>query len=112
MKKLIFTLLLTVAATNVIAETLLSCNPPNGGGFQEIKITRSAGKIYRQELNFAGAMSGPKEISALSWAKKDLRWVDPSVGNVHLRLVKIDGQLFWAFNSKGLGVESIGYCEQ
>lgn len=112
MKKVILTIFTLMISTPVIAEVLLQCEPPMGSRLQKITIFEEDGQILRQELNSSGARSAKKVVSAQAWGLKNIRWTSPKAGQVHLYQVKMDGELYWAFESKSPGSAAIGYCRE
>ncbi|MBC7420600.1 MAG: hypothetical protein H7328_07725 [Bdellovibrio sp.] len=108
MKFILISILVLIAAKNVMAERLLSCNAPIGSRLQEVEIQQLGQKIYRTELNFAGSRSIPVEISTASWNKKDLRWKSRDAGIVRMHQVKKSNQTYWLFDS----ANAVGYCEE
>ncbi len=111
MKSIIAILVVTSFTTAAFAQKLLSCNPPMGSSLQEVKITQVGNKIYRSELNSSGSLSSLVEITAASWANKDLKWRSKDEGNVRMRLVTEKGRSFWLYQSTNFGGSINGYCD-
>ena len=94
---LFFVCCYSFASTVTTSTTLLQCSPPSGSRLQEIKIVQIGDKVYRSELNFAGSRSDLIQIKSQVWAKKDLSWLSPDEGRVHMKLADNGRNAVWLY---------------